>query len=126
LFKDGMGSGFQRVRVFASNREQTEDAAEVFERGDTLVAVVADGVGRIQGRATASRALVDAVRRADASPSLSDVRYWSDMFRSTDSALARTSGGQTTGVVVAIHEAGLVGVSTGDSEAWIVHYAGGR
>jgi serine/threonine protein phosphatase PrpC len=70
LFKDGMGSGFQNVRVFASNREQTQDAAEVFERDDTLVAVVADGVGGIQGGATASRALVTAVRRADASPSL--------------------------------------------------------
>jgi PPM family protein phosphatase len=114
------GSRFQHVRVFASNREQTEDAAEVFERGDTLIVVVADGVGGIHGGATASRALVAAVRSADAASPLDDARYWTDVFRSTDAALAKTSAGETTGVVVSVNESGLVGVSTGDSEAWVV------
>jgi PPM family protein phosphatase len=116
-----MGSRFQHVRVFGSNRTQTEDAAEVFDHGDSVVVVVADGVGGIHGGATASRALVAAVRSADAASALFNVRHWSDVFRSTDTALARTSGGQSTGVVVAVRESGIVGVSTGDSEAWVIH-----
>lgn len=42
------------------------------------------------------------------------------MFEETDAALSRVLGGETTGVLVVIGEHGVVGVSAGDSEAWLV------
>jgi len=117
-----MGTAYRYVRVFGSNREQTEDAAEVFEHGDTVVVVLADGVGGIHGGVTASRALVAAVKSAmsDAAHRLGDVRYWGDLFRTTDATLTKSMAGQTTGVVVALNAGKLIGVSAGDSEAWVV------
>jgi hypothetical protein len=42
------------------------------------------------------------------------------LFKETDSALARTLGGETTAVLVVLGEHGIVGISAGDSEAWVV------
>jgi serine/threonine protein phosphatase PrpC len=108
--------------MFASNRQKSEDAAEVFERGETLIVVLADGAGGIRGGATASGALVAAVRTAVDDPSFAveDVQYWADLFRVTDAALAKNRVGETTGVVVVVGVRHLIGVSTGDSEAWVV------
>jgi len=113
---------FRYVRMFASNRQKSEDAAEVFERGETLIVVLADGAGGIRGGATASGALVAAVRTAVDDPSFAveDVQYWADLFRVTDAALAKNRVGETTGVVVVVGVRHLIGVSTGDSEAWVV------
>jgi PPM family protein phosphatase len=121
-----MTSPYQYVHVSASNRERSEDAAEVFECGDSLVLALADGAGGIHGGATASRALVAAVRSAvkDPASSITDARYWAELLRMTDAALAKHSGGETTGIVVVLSKGKLVGVSTGDSEAWVISSKG--
>src|ERR1019366_9646878 len=59
-----MSPRFSFVRALASNRHKSEDAAEVFERGETLILVLADGAGGMRGGAMASGALVAAVRAA--------------------------------------------------------------
>jgi serine/threonine protein phosphatase PrpC len=51
---------------------------------------------------------------------LDDVQYWADLFRITDTALAKNKVGETTGVVIVVGPRRLVGVSTGDSEAWVI------
>ena len=117
-----MAHGYRHIRIFASNRRKSEDSAEVFERDDTLVVVLADGAGGIRGGATASGALVAAVRSAVRGGSfpLDDVHHWADLLRITDAALAKNQAGETTGVVVVLGPRGLIGVSAGDSEAWVV------
>jgi serine/threonine protein phosphatase PrpC len=121
-----MGHGFRHVLAFASNRVRTEDAAEVFDRGDTVVVVVADGAGGIRGGATASSALVAAVKGTVSEPrlALTDKRLWADLLRTTDEVLAEKRAGEAAGVVVAVGPFGLVGASTGDSEAWMVTATG--
>ena len=47
-----------------------EDRAEVFERGDDLVVVVADGAGGVRGGAVASAALVGMVQGVAQEPTL--------------------------------------------------------
>jgi serine/threonine protein phosphatase PrpC len=71
-----MTSQYQYVQVSASNREQSEDAAEVFERGDALVLALADGADGIRGGVMASRTLMTAVRSAvrDATFNATDAR----------------------------------------------------
>jgi PPM family protein phosphatase len=117
---------YQSVQVSASNRDQSEDAAEVFECGDSLVLALGDGAGGIHGGATASRALVSAVKSAVKNPAtdMTDVRYWADLLRATDTALAKHARGQTTGIVVVLGESKLIGASVGDSDAWVIHSNG--
>jgi serine/threonine protein phosphatase PrpC len=87
-----------------------------------LVVVVADGGGGIRGGAAASRCLVAVVEAAvgDATFPLEDRESWPALFRETDAGLAANGAGETTGVVVVLGPRGLVGVSAGDSEAWLV------
>ncbi len=111
---------FVFAKTMGSNR-YTEDRTDVTEHGGALVVVVADGAGGMRGGSTASDALVDAVRsRLAKSIDPYDIRAWSELFKETDAALARVLGGETTGVLVVIGEHGVVGVSAGDSEAWLV------
>ncbi len=114
---------FQYVQVSASNREPSEDLAEVFERGDSLVLVLADGASGISGGVLASRTLVTAVRSAvkDVAFDVTDVQAWADLLRATDAALVKGAGGETTGIVVVLTANKLVGVSAGDCEAWAIH-----
>ncbi len=100
-----------------------EDRARVFEQDDALIVIVADGAGGVAGGAAASDAVVDAVRaRVEQRPSDPyDVRAWSDLLVRTDADLARRkSTGETTAVIVVVGPHGVVGVSVGDSEAWMV------
>ena len=85
-----MSPRFSFVRALASNRPKSEDAAEVFERGETLILVLADGAVGMRGGTMASGALVAAVRAAVADPvfAVKDVQYWADLFRVVDVALA--------------------------------------
>lgn len=111
---------FVFAKTMGSNR-YTEDRTDVTEHGGVLLVVVADGAGGMRGGSTASEALVDAVRsRLAKSIDPYDIRAWSELFNETDAALARVLGGETTAVLVVIGEHGVVGVSAGDSEAWLV------
>jgi serine/threonine protein phosphatase PrpC len=98
----------------------------VYERGDALVVVLADGGGSLRGGETASRSLVAVVEAAVHDPTfvLEDVRPWIDLFLATDAGLAANRAGETTGVVVVLGRHGFMGVSIGNSEAWVVKPVG--
>src|SRR5208283_1794136 len=114
------------ARALASNRQTPADAAAIFERDDVLIVVVADGRGGIRGGDVASRSLVAVVQAAVRDPvfDAKEVGAWVDLFRSRDTALALKGAGETTGVVVVLGPHGLLGVSIGDSEAWVVTPSG--
>jgi len=118
-----MGNQFVFDTRAASSRTHSEDRAEVFGYDDVLIVVVADGAGGVSGGAAASDALVGAVRaRIGGQPfDPYDMRAWSAVLSRVDSDLARSAaGGETTAIVAVVGPAGVVGVSAGDSEAWIV------
>jgi serine/threonine protein phosphatase PrpC len=110
------------ARALASSRQRPEDAVGVFERDDVLVAALADGAGGIRGGDAASRSLVLVAESAASDPAFAvkDIGAWIDLFRSADAALAAKGAGVTTGVVVVLGPRGLIGISIGDSEAWVV------
>jgi len=118
-----MGSNFVFTTRAASSRTHSEDRAKVFEHEDILIIVVADGAGGVVGGAVASDTVIDAVRArvADRPFDPYDVRAWSDMLSHADAGLAGSpTGGETTAIVVVVGRHGVVGVSAGDSEAWMV------
>jgi serine/threonine protein phosphatase PrpC len=117
-----MPSPYIYFRKLASGRQSSEDRAEVFERGDDLVIVVADGAGGMSGGAAASAALVDTVKAVAENPTLDahDDELWVALLKDADAMLAARGAGETTGVVVVVGPKGLAGVSVGDSEALIV------
>jgi serine/threonine protein phosphatase PrpC len=106
----------------ASGRQHSEDRAEVFQRGDDLVVVVADGAGGIRGGAVASAALVETVRAVSDNATLDvhDADMWRVLLAEADGTLAARMAGETTAVVVVVGPTGVTGVSLGDSEAWII------
>jgi serine/threonine protein phosphatase PrpC len=117
-----MSSSFVHARALASDRRNSEDRAEAFERGDTLVVVVADGAGGIRGGALASDALVETAKAVAQNVTLDvhDVTLWTTLFRELDATLASKMAGETTGVIVVVGPNGVTGVSAGDSEAWVI------
>jgi len=110
------------ARLLASSRPNSEDRAEAFECGEDLVVVIADGAGGLRGGAEASEVLVVAVRTAvhDRSFDVRDPARWLRIFADVDLSLSAKMTGETTGLIVVLSVAGVVGVSAGDSEAWIV------
>jgi hypothetical protein len=94
-----MSARFSYVRMLASNRQKSEDAAEVFERDDMLVVVLADGAGGVRGGSLACGTLVAAVRAAVDDPSFAvdDVQYWADLFRVARERSVAPSGVVGTG-----------------------------
>jgi serine/threonine protein phosphatase PrpC len=113
---------YSHASALAWSSARSQDATQVFERDDVLVAVLADGGGSLRGGEAASRTLLAIVESAvnDRSFVLHDTRRWVELFHETDRALAAHGPKQTTGIVVVLGPRGLVGVSTGDSEAWLV------
>lgn len=87
-----------------------------------LVVAVADGGGGMRSGEAASRSLVAIVEAAVGDPTFVVERPqpWLDLFHATDSALATSGAHETTGLVVVLTARGLFGISTGDSEAWVV------
>ena len=107
------------ARALASSRRASEDRAEVLEQGDHLVIVVADGAGGLRGGAAASDTLVEAVKAKAATARLAETEL-AQVVHEVDSKLFARMGGETTAVMVVVGADGLVGVSAGDSEAWIL------
>jgi len=104
-----------RVRTSSAKARPSEDRADVIERGNDLVIVVADGAGGMRGAADASQTVVDAVRSMRPN---ADLR---SMLTDVDRALAQAAIGETTAIVAIVSEDGsILGASVGDSEAWIV------
>jgi PPM family protein phosphatase len=117
-----MASRYQYAQAAASVQATPQESARIFERGDVLVVVVADGGGGIRGGAAASRCLIAVVESAvnDERFALEDLEAWLVLFREADAGLSANGAGETTGVVIVLGARGLLGVSTGDSEAWVV------
>ena len=115
-------SRYEYASSLASNRPISGDVAEVFERDDRLVVVIADGAGGIGGGSAASRLVLEAVRVAagDRAFPIEDVQRWAALLRATDAAAFARGLGETTAVVVVVGPTGVLGVSAGDSEAWVV------
>jgi PPM family protein phosphatase len=115
-------SRYEYARSLASNRPISGDVAEVFERDDRLVVVIADGAGGIGGGAVASRAVLESVSLAanDRGFPIDDVQRWAALLRTTDAVAFAGGLGETTAVVVVVGPTGVLGVSAGDSEAWVV------
>lgn len=74
------------------------------------------------GGADASTAFVDAARAVATGPEFErhDARTWFQTFRAIDARLARMTTGETTAIVAVIDATGIIGVSVGNSEAWVV------
>jgi serine/threonine protein phosphatase PrpC len=117
-----MMSVFEHATALASQRPASEDRADVIALGDSLVIVVADGAGGMRGGAMASDALVTAVQTRAAKPAFDpyDLRAWVDVLRTTDTELATARSGETTAIVVVVGPHAILGVSVGDSEAWMM------
>ncbi len=113
------------AHLLVSSRRDSEDQAEVMERGGDLVVVVADGAGGLRAGLAASGAIVNAVRSRvqDDTVDVHDATVWVNAFRQTDAGLASQMAGETTAVVIVLGKRGLLGVSAGDTEAWLVNAA---
>jgi serine/threonine protein phosphatase PrpC len=94
----------------------------IFERDDLVVIALADGGGGMRSGEAASRHLIAAVASAvnDREFLLEKAQPWVDLFHVADRALASNGPSETTGVVVVLGSGGLIGVSAGESEAWVV------
>jgi serine/threonine protein phosphatase PrpC len=117
-----MPSPYLHWRKLASGRQNSEDRAEVFEHGDDLVVVVADGAGGVSGGALASAAVVETARAVTDNPTLDvhDAELWATLLKEIDATLVAKRAGETTAVVAIVGPKGLVGVSVGDSEARVI------
>jgi serine/threonine protein phosphatase PrpC len=75
------------------------------------------------GGAAAAAALVAAVgaRVKDPAAEMTNAMAWVRLLTDTDKKLAAIQAGETTAVVVVITATGVLGASSGDSEAWIIH-----
>jgi serine/threonine protein phosphatase PrpC len=117
-----MTNRYEHSRASASSRLRNQDASGIYERDEVLVVVLADGGGGLRGGEAASRSLVAVVESAVNDPAfvLEEVRPWIDLFLATDAGLAANRAGETTGVVVVLGRRGFMGLSIGNSEAWVV------
>jgi PPM family protein phosphatase len=101
-----------------------QDRAESFWQGSTLFLALADGAGGLSGGAEAAEFVVRRVQAQVGSVPLK-AQALSDLLSAVDREMAATAAyGETTCVLVAISEAGVVGASVGDSGAWIVSASG--
>jgi serine/threonine protein phosphatase PrpC len=113
----------ETARFADSYRDATEDRIEIIEHGpDTVVLVVADGVGGRPGGGAASEMAVRLVREAvPSSLKITDHMAWYRLLGQIDRALlAEEEAGETTLVAACVTPKRIVGASVGDSEAWFV------
>jgi serine/threonine protein phosphatase PrpC len=113
---------YQCTRATASYGPRSQEASQFFEHEEAIVIALADGGGGMRAGGTASRTFVQVVGAAlgDRKFPASDLDTWLRLFRATDSGIATHGGGETTGILVSLGRRGLIGVSTGDSRAWMV------
>lgn len=108
---------FTHAVRLSSYRPNTEDRAVVVDLEDRIVMVVADGAGGIVNGGAAADVVLDLVNERVAE--LTDVEACIELLREADQ-LVQATGGETTAVLLVVHDAGLFGASAGDSEAWMV------
>lgn len=112
---EGIVSGFETKTIAVPYRGRCEDRVTVIERDDGVVIAVADGAGGIGAGDQAAEAVI---REITAVASLAhDENAWCGILRQID---CRVGVGESTCVVVACSEHGLVGATVGDSQAWLI------
>lgn len=117
---------WQTALLLDSYRMASEDRAEIISLSDdTMLAIVADGVGGSPGGGEAATFAVDFVRCAAqaATPeqraNASFQSFWAQTLREADEAISDDdSCGETTLVVVCATPTCIFGAGVGDSEAW--------
>ena len=103
----------------ASPNARSQDRLAVFQRGDTVVAVIADGAGGTAGGAEAASRVVEKVRQiVESDTPLSAPGLWRQTL--LELSLDLEPIGQTTAVIVG----GGRGASVGDSCAWLITRGG--
>ena len=113
------------ARFTDSYRANSEDRAEVITTDAGIVLVVADGVGGQANGGAAADYAVSRIREAAYKQNIADPLAWYKTVQKLDSDLLENDDtGQTTLVVVAITARRIVGVSAGDSSAWLVTPSG--
>ena len=115
----------QIATALASARvpELSEDRLAVHHLDDGVVVVVADGAGGIPGAAAAANMVLAFVEQAIRSRGFGpwSVSSWTELLSRADVEVDRDRyAGETTAVIVAASERGLIGTSCGDSGAWIL------
>jgi serine/threonine protein phosphatase PrpC len=105
-------------QVHAGN-QPLQDRADYFQCGPDLVLVLADGAGGMGGGAEAAEFLVKSVRERIPSAETDESKLVA-LLTSIDQQMAEAGAfGETTGIVVVLSDHGLVGVSVGDSGAFV-------
>jgi serine/threonine protein phosphatase PrpC len=109
------------AKFAGSYREKSEDVSALLTTSNETVLIVADGVGgQAFGREAAEFAVAQTVEAATQGD-CTNPRYWYRVVKALDASLmADAALGQTTLVVVVLTEKQIVGVSVGDSAAWLV------
>lgn len=110
-----MASRFEYVVEVVAARGSGQDRARVFECDNGCVVALADGAGGTGNGATAAQVIIDAVGAIVAASGVD----WSTLLADLD-ADPRLAGGQSTAVVLALSDTGIVGASVGDSVAWLI------
>src|SRR5438309_8555092 len=101
----------------AARGERSEDRVVTIARDDAVAVILADGAGGVSGGAMAADALRDAaVSHFERAKDWFDMRALSAVLVDVD----RSANGETTAVMVVVAPYALVGVSVGDSEAWVI------
>jgi len=102
-----------------------QDRAEVVEHRDGLIVILADGAGGTSGGAEAADTVMLWARAfADRTGDIRSASKWAELLAKVDQQL-QLNNGQTTAVIVALFDDGIVGASVGDSAAWIIKPGGG-
>jgi serine/threonine protein phosphatase PrpC len=106
---------FETTSITVAYRQRCEDRVRVIELDGGVVIVVADGAG---GTGAGGEAADTVIREVTAAASLErDAESWCEVLRQTDQ---RVAAGESTCVVVARSDRGIVGASVGDSRAWLL------
>jgi serine/threonine protein phosphatase PrpC len=94
-----------------------QDRLSVLNHGDKTIIALADGAGGMSGGAQAAQYVIDQTQQH-----ISAIHNPTDcetLLHKIDRDLAdRASGGETTGIILAIDQTQVFGASVGDSEAW--------
>jgi serine/threonine protein phosphatase PrpC len=107
-------------------RKCSEDRGLIVPTERGAVVIVADGAGGFSGGGRAADLVVDRAVAAASEPArrTSTAAFWASFLAAVDEEVADRLAGETTAIVIALSDIGLVGASVGDSEAWIVHDRG--
>jgi serine/threonine protein phosphatase PrpC len=104
--------------------KELQDRATFFWQGPILFLTLADGAGGMSGGAEAAEFVIQRVQAASAGVALKSDAL-SRLLSAIDREMAGIGAyGETTCVLAAVSETGIVGASVGDSGAWIITESG--